>query len=236
VNRRDCAIAQRLRIWPLLDLGLYPIPVDPETRKPLVPWGKLDRLGYRPGAEALPDNPELGARLHVGEGLPYESLIFEWWDRWPTTGAAILTGLSRLLALDVDPRNGGHHTFARLVQHTPLPATRVVRTRNGGIHVYYRTDRLVRGGTGLLGAGLDVKSARRLLVCPPTPGYSVLERRPIAPAPAWLVGRCGPTARRARPAPEAAPPDSPAAIAAVDRAVAAIADAPHGAPAADPPG
>jgi hypothetical protein len=104
-----------------------------------------------------------------------------------------------------------------------------VRTRNGGIHAYYRTDRLVRSGTGLLGAGLDVKSARGLLVCPPTPGYQLLERRPIAPAPAWLVGRCRPTGRRARPAPQGpAAPDSPAAIAAVHRAVAAITDAPHG--------
>ena len=42
------------------------------------------------------------------------------------------------------------------------------------------------------------------------------------------MARCGPTARRARLAPEAAPPDSPAAIAAVERALAAIGDAPHG--------
>jgi hypothetical protein len=106
--------------------------------------------------------------------------------------------------------------------------TRVVRTRGGGVHLYYRTNRLVAGRGHPFGAGIDVKSARGLLVCPPTPGYSVLERHPIAPAPGWLLARCRPTAGRARPAPEAAPPDSPAAVAAVRRAVAAITDAPHG--------
>jgi hypothetical protein len=228
VSRRDRAIAQRLKVWPLLDLGLYPIPVNPRTRKPLVPWGAIDQLGYRPGAEALPGNPELGARLHVGEDLPYESLIFEWWDEHPTAGAAIMTGLSRLLVVDVDPRTGGHHALARLTSERPLPATRTVCTRSGGLHLYYRAGRLVRSGTSRLGPGLDVKSARGLAVCPPTPGYALAERRPIAPAPGWLLARCAPISRRTRPIPDAAPPDSPAATAAVDRALAAIAAAPRG--------
>jgi hypothetical protein len=71
MNRRDRAIAQRLQVWPLLDLDLYPIPVDPQTRRPLVAWGEIDRLGHRPG---------------VGEALGYNTLVFEWWDRWPLTG------------------------------------------------------------------------------------------------------------------------------------------------------
>jgi hypothetical protein len=228
VSPRDRAIAQRLKVWPLLDLGCFPIPVHPETRKPLVPWGEIDRLGYRPGAEALPENPKLGAKLQVGEALPYESLVYEWWDRWPTAGAAVLTGLSRLLVVDVDPRHGGHHALARLVADRPLPPTRVVRSRSGGGHLYYRTDRLVRSSTGLLGAGLDVKSARALITCPPTPGYSLLERRPIASAPGWLIARCRPVGRRIRPSLGTAPLDSPAAVAAVDRALAAIREAPRG--------
>ena len=213
MNRCDRAIAQRLKVWPLLDLSLYPIPLDPRTRRPLVPWGEIDRLGYRPG---------------VGEALGYNALIFEWWDRWPTAGAAILTGLSRLLVVDVDPRNGGHHALARLVAERPLPATRAVRSRGGGVHLYYRTSRLVGGRGNPLGAGIDVKSARGLVVCPPTPGYQLAERRPIAPAPDWLLARCRAVGRRARPALGAIPPDSPAAAAALQRALAAITDAPHG--------
>ena len=49
MSRRDQAIAQRLKVWKLLDLALYPIPVHPASRRPLVSWGEIDRLGYRPG-------------------------------------------------------------------------------------------------------------------------------------------------------------------------------------------
>jgi hypothetical protein len=166
VNRRDQAAAQRLKVWPLLELGLYPIPVHPATRKPYkgFGWGELDRLGYRPG---------IGANLTgtLGGGPPdrWVPLVFQWWDRWPAAGAAILTGLSRLLVLDVDPRHGGHHTLARLVEHRPLPTTRTIRTRGGGLHLYYRTDRLVQSRSGQLGPGVDVKSHRGMVACPPTP-------------------------------------------------------------------
>jgi hypothetical protein len=208
MSRRDQAIAQRLKVWRLLDLGLYPIPVHPASRRPLVAWGEIDRLGYRPG---------------LGERLGYNALVFEWWDRWPGAGAAVLTGLSRLLVIDVDPRHGGHHALARLVQRTPLPVTRIVRTRGGGIHVYYRTDRLVHSGTGALGRGLDVKSYRGLVVCPPTPGYSVLEPRSVAQAPAWLLARLKPVGLRRRGGVSGGLPlTDPAARAALDQALAAI--------------
>ena len=89
MNRRDRATATRLKVWPLLEAGLYPIPVDPESRRPLVPWGELDRLGYRPGVGE-------GLEGTLGAGPPdrWVPLIFEWWDRWPSAGAAILTGRS----------------------------------------------------------------------------------------------------------------------------------------------
>ena len=149
--------------------------------------------------------------------------------RWPTAGAAVLTGRSRLLVVDVDPRAGGQHSLARLVAERPLPPTRVVRSRGGGTHLYYRTDQLVPSRAGALGPGLDVKSRRGLIVCPPTPGYSLLDPRPIVPAPDWLRARCGPTSRpRTGPGPGRHPSDSPVTRAALDRALAAIHDAPRG--------
>jgi len=212
----------------LLADGLYPIPVHPQSRKPLVPWGELDRLGYRPGCQAWPADPELGERLHVGEGLPYSSLLFEWWDRWPLAGAAILTGLSRLLVVDVDPRNGGHHTLARLVQARPLPATRTVRTRGGGLHLYYRTPVLVKSKAGLLGQGVDVKSAGGVAFSPPTPGYELLERRPVASAPDWLIRRCGRPYHGGGRRTAKLAFDDPNVQATVDHAVRKILDAPSG--------
>jgi hypothetical protein len=218
VNRRDRAAAQRLKVWPLLAAGLYPIPVDPASRRPLVAWGELDRLGYRPG---------------VGESIGgtygrWTPLVFEWWDEHPTAGTAVLTGLSRLLVVDVDPRHGGHHSLARLVADRPLPSTRIVRTRGGGVHLYFRTTTLVKSRAGALGPGLDVKSYRGLVICPPTPGYSVLEPGPVAEAPSWLVARCQPAGRRRRLPAASLTLADPAARAALDRAVAAITAAPPG--------
>jgi len=225
VRRRDRAIAQRLRVWKLLEAGLYPIPVDPASRKPLVPWGELDRLGYRPGV-----GEAIEGTLPNGRRSRWVPLVFEWWAERPDAGAAVLTGLSRLLVVDVDPRNGGHHSLARLVAERPLPGTRIVRTRGGGVHLYYRVDRLVKSKAGLLGPGLDVKSSRGLVVSPPTPGYSGVERRPIAQAPGWLVARCGPTSRRRRKSTAGTyPPDSLMVSAALEEALAAIAAAHPGA-------
>jgi hypothetical protein len=228
VSRHERAAAQRLAIWPLLRAGLYPVPVHPRSRRLLVAWGEIDRLGYRPGSQALPSDPELGAKLHIGEGLPYESLVFEWWDRWPAAGAAILTGLSGLLVVDVDPRSGGHASLARLVASRPLPATRVIGTRSGGVHLYYRTTTPVKSKAGLLGRGLDVKSYRGVVFCPPTPGYHVLERRGIAPAPDWLVRRCGRPARGGGRRAAKLAFDDPKVAAAVTHAVRRILDAPPG--------
>jgi hypothetical protein len=220
------AAGTRASVWPLLRAGLYPIPVHPETRKPYkgFPWGELDRLGYRPGV-----GEAITGTLDGGPPDPWVAMAFEWWDRWPLAGAAILTGRSKLLVVDVDPRNGGHHSLARLVRQGPLPDTRMVRTRHGGIHLYYRVDRPVRGRPRLLGPGLDVKSFRGLAVCPPTPGYELVQRRPIAPAPAWLLNRCGTgTGTRRRREAAAATLDDPRARATLDRAIAAITDAPPG--------
>jgi hypothetical protein len=225
VNRRDRAIAQRLKVWPLLDAGLCPIPVHPEARKPYkgLAWGELDRLGRRPGV-----GERLVGDLGDGRANPWVPLVFEWWDRWPTAGAAILTGLSRLLVVDVDPRNGGHHSLARLVADRPLPATRVVRTRSGGLHLYYRTTTLVKSDGAVLGAGVDVKSHRGLAVSPPTPGYVLLERRRIAQAPGWLVARCGRPARGGHRRGERRPFEDPGVQRVVEHAVQKILDAPSG--------
>jgi Bifunctional DNA primase/polymerase, N-terminal len=154
--------------------------------------------------------------------------VFEWWDEHPSAGAAIITGLSRLLVVDVDPRAGGHHTLAGLVAKRPLPATRTVRSRSGGLHLYYRTPTLVKSAAGALGPGIDVKSYRGLAFSPPTPGYSLLERRPIAEAPGWLLARCGRPARRVVPGRAKLGFDDPLVQQVLAHAVQKILDAPHG--------
>ena len=162
--------------------GLWPFPVHPERRSPLVKWGHIDTYGF-------PEHRnELHARLHVGEKLPYSTWLFHWFsDLWPSAGIGIMTGRSRLIVLDVDPRSGGIQSLRELCDTIELPATYTVRTRGGGIHLYYRTPHLVRSRVAALGPGLDVKSAGGVVIAPGTPGYVVEDRRPIAEAPEVLL-------------------------------------------------
>ncbi len=63
-----------------------------------------------------------------------------WWkkDSWASVG--IPTGeVSGLIVLDVDPRNGGQASLAKLVEeHGELPKTVTCRTGGGGVHYYFR--------------------------------------------------------------------------------------------------
>ena len=95
--------------------------------------------------------------------------------------------------------------------------------------MYYRVHRLVRSGVGVLGEGLDVRSARGLAVTVPTPGYSILVDAPIADAPAELVRRC-PRMRRSRTVAAAGrlPLEGLKAHAALEHATARILEAGEG--------
>ena len=173
--------------------GLWPFPVHPTERRPLVKWGHIDAHGFPEHRSAQ------NARLHVGEALPYTTWIFHWWgDLWPTAGIGVMTGRSRLLVLDVDPRSGGDRSLVELCDTIELPETATVRTRSGGIHLYYRTSHLVRSKVAALGPGLDVKSAGGIVIAPPTPGYQIEGRRPIAHAPDVLLDIL-PRVKRQRP-------------------------------------
>ena len=84
------------------------------------------------------------------------SVIREWWRRWPDANVGVAVGpRSGLLALDIDPRNGGDDTFAELVSDLgPLPDTVEAKTGGGGRHLLFKRP----GGEvkGKLGAGVDV--------------------------------------------------------------------------------
>jgi len=172
----------------VLDLhqrGLFLIPVDPGTRRPLIAWGHVDDHGH-------PDGPRCRGVV-IGSGLPYSAWLRYWWERWPDAGAAVLTGRSRLLLVDSDPRHDGDRSLRQLCRELALPRTLTVRTRGGGLHLYYRLRQrhhLRKSTVGKLAPGLDVRSERGLAVCPPTPGYEVVDGAVVAEVPAPLLARC----------------------------------------------
>lgn len=128
-----------------------------------------------------------------------EAIIRAWWRKYPAANVGIATGIdSRLLVLDVDPRNGGDVELeALLVRHEPFPPTPRVETGGGGWHFYFEHP---RGGIplcGKLAKGLDVMTGGRSIVAPPSlhasgrrytwaAGASPRDVAP-APVPSWLL-------------------------------------------------
>jgi hypothetical protein len=116
--------------------------------------------------------------------------INEWWTKWPNANIGIATG-DGLVALDVDPRNGGEEELAKLVaEHGPLGDTYTVRTGSGGAHYYFRVSDEYRSRTGFR-FGLDIKCRGGYVVAPPSKHpdgeYTVEATAEVAPAPPWLL-------------------------------------------------
>lgn len=114
--------------------------------------------------------------------------VRRWWKRWPDANVGLVMGApsGNLLAVDVDPRNGGERSLRGL----HLPPTRVVRTGSGGWHYVYRSRTSLPKRTGAL-PGLDIIGAGGYIVAPPSihpngNSYAVeLDEKPT-PAPAWI--------------------------------------------------
>ncbi|MDK7338777.1 bifunctional DNA primase/polymerase [Pauljensenia sp. UMB0895] len=99
--------------------------------------------------------------------------IRRWWQHWPLALVGLVPPRG-LVALDIDPRNGGTLQALEDLNGRPLPETAYVRTGSGGLHLYYRTglDRMtghLRGQNGTALAGIDVKhGGTGYLIAPPS--------------------------------------------------------------------
>lgn len=95
----------------------------------------------------------------------------QWWLKWPNANVAIATGIkSGIVVLDIDPRNGGDETLAKLIKDIgQLPSTVVADTGGGGQHYYFKyPDVDIKGGNNKLGVGIDVKSDGGYVVATPS--------------------------------------------------------------------
>lgn len=122
------------------------LPLEPGTKHPLgrlVPRGMLDAT----------TDPET---------------ISAWWTKHPGAGIGIALAQSGLVAVDVDPRNGGTDTFEQLqAEHGSLRSEVMAYTGGGGEHHVF----LVPHGhqislPGTLGPGVDLKANGYIVVEP----------------------------------------------------------------------
>lgn len=135
-----------------------------------------------------------------------EELLRSWWAHDPECGIGISLAESGLLALDIDPRNGGDETLAKLQsEHGVLHSDLVAVTQGGGEHRLFRAEpNMVYPAT--LGPGLDLKHHGYICVAPtlgPLGEYSwaagaspLSKSRPTEPSPlpAYIASKARPAA------------------------------------------
>lgn len=117
-------------------------------------------------------------------------VIERWWYDGSKAGIAIVTGsISKLVVVDVDPKNGGEDSMKKL----HLPPTHIVKTGGGGWHYYYAWpwNKPVPNIKGFLD-GVDIEGEAAYVVVPPSKHpsgeiyTSITSLDDIIEAPEWL--------------------------------------------------
>jgi hypothetical protein len=125
-------------------LGWWVLPLDMGTKKPL---GRAVHNGFH---DATND----------------AETVRQWWQQWPDAGIGIALKKSGLVAVDIDPRNGGIDTIDQLeAQHGPIASDVLAFTGGGGEHRVFAAA-IVESLPGKLGAGVDLKADGYIAVEP----------------------------------------------------------------------
>lgn len=156
-----------------------------------------------------PDCSSVGKHPRTPHGLidasKDEACIREWWRLWPGANVAVATGArSDLVALDIDPRNGGDESLAELLrEHGPIPETVEAHTGGGGRHLFFRCPHGAAKSRSGIRPGIDVKADGGYIVVEPSLHASGrryvwelshrAEDHPLADCPPWLAAEIAPS-------------------------------------------
>jgi hypothetical protein len=118
--------------------------------------------GHKPGKHPQADLAPHGHQ----DATVDEKLIKDWWAVDPDAGIGISLADSGLLALDIDPQNGGDDSLAALeAEHGVLHSDCTAITQGGGEHRLFKADPDMTY-PGTLGKGLDLKHHGYICVAP----------------------------------------------------------------------
>jgi putative DNA primase/helicase len=132
--------------------------------------------------------------------------VGNWNASFPGANWGALTGrFSRIVIVDIDPRNGGEETWAAMLQENGVQSetefgTVIAETGSGGRHIYFKRYGIdVRSHP--IADGVDIKGEDSLVVIPPSMHMSgnkykwVIgpDESPIANMPEWLKEKIGET-------------------------------------------
>ena len=128
------------------------------------------------------------------------------WQRHRGELVGVATGaVSNLAVLDIDAKHAEAHSWWE-THRTQLPQTRTIRTRSGGLHLWYRDAPGLRCSVSMIAPGVDVRATGGYVIAWHAAGLPVLREAALPPWPAWLLPE-QPVAIRASPEPPRVPDD-----------------------------
>jgi len=149
--------------------AVFPVfEVDPQTRECACPSGSRTRI---PGPQCGNAGKHPRTRRGHLEATTDRRQIESWWQHAPSANIGIATGIaSRLIVLDIDPRNGGDENLEALIrEYGALPETPMQLTGGGGRHYFFRRpDTPGRLVGRVLAQGVDVKADGGYVVAAPS--------------------------------------------------------------------
>lgn len=126
----------------------------------------------RKGAACLSPGKHPRTRNGVNDATTQAQIISRWQRDSPTANIGIATGkISGILVVDVDVKNNGFESLARLSKDygSSITDTLTSDTGGGGLHLLYKhPDQIIRNSTGQLAPGMDIRSCGGYIVGPPS--------------------------------------------------------------------
>jgi hypothetical protein len=140
------------------------------------------------------------------ELITSEDALLRTFGRYPTANVGLCPKDDEIV-LDIDPRNGGGETFAKLTYELGEPTGPCALTGGGGHHYWLKLPSgwdvatatpAINAALKRLGPGIDLRTCKNQVVVSPSThrsgrryawvlGRSILECEPIVPSDAWLA-------------------------------------------------
>lgn len=96
-----------------------------------------------------------------------KDVIERWWDRYPDANIGVYLAPSNMVAVDIDPRNGGMDSIEQLEdKHGKIESDVLQFTGGGGEHRVFYIPEGTQNLPGTLGAGIDLKRNGYIVVEP----------------------------------------------------------------------
>lgn len=125
--------------------------------------------------------------------------LLKWANRFPGCLWGLSLAKSKLVAVDIDTRNGGMEYWKELIAANGEPETLTARTGSGGLHYVFKDEKEIRYRGKIKHkdrskSGIDVKHNGYIVIYPslhPTSGNQYVWTNTLSPssAPAWIKAR-----------------------------------------------